>query len=151
MKILSASRPQGTKWYRISRQDLLGHMIDHDNPWVIEVLTSDKPLDDILDINSVGYGSFIEDDNLYYLVTDLEEININSELVDPEEAYEDYGFEALSQYIDNNPTDSVIGHITGDDINWNRQDIDGIAQRMLDVESFQDVVDYADELMIIRR
>lgn len=150
IKILAATNP--TQWYKITRDQLIRGMTDHDNLWVQEVLTSDEPLRDLFDVNSISYGSFVENDSLYYLITDGDYIAIgDNEDVDPESAYEDYGFDSLSGYIVNDTPFNIIADISGDDIAWNKLDIEAIAKSLLDVESFQDIVDNADELNIITR
>ena len=127
-------------------------MTDHDNIWVQEVLSSNEPLQDLINVDSVLYGSFIENDSLYYLVTNDDYIVIgDEETVIPEDAYNDYGFNALSGYIVNDAPDNIVSQISGDDFAWNTFDIEAIAKSLLDVESFQDVVDGADELNIITR
>lgn len=127
-------------------------MTDHDNIWVQEVLSSNEPLQDLINVDSVLYGSFIENDSLYYLVTNDDYIVIgDEETVIPEDAYNDYGFNALSGYIVNDAPDNIVSQISGDDFAWNTFDIEEIAKSLLDVESFQDVVDSADDLNIITR
>lgn len=127
-------------------------MTDHDNIWVQEVLSSNEPLQDLINVDSVLYGSFVENDALYYLVTNDDYIVIgDDETVEPEDAYNDYGFNALSGYIVNDTPDNIVSQISGDDFAWNTFDIEAIAKSLLDVESFQDVVDGADDLNIITR
>lgn len=152
MKIRITAAENTTKWYKITRDQLMRGMTDHDNIWVQEVLSSNEPLQDILNFDSDLYGSFVEDDSLYYLVTNDDYIIIgDDETVVPEDAYEDYGFNALSGYIVNDEPNSIVSQISGDDFAWNTFDIEEIAKSLLDVESFQEVVDSADDLNIIIR
>lgn len=152
MKIRITAATNTTQWYRITRDQLMRGMTDHDNIWVQEVLSSNEPLQDLINVDSVLYGSFIENDSLYYLVTNDDYIVIgDEETVIPEDAYNDYGFNALSGYIVNDAPDNIVSQISGDDFAWNTFDIEAIAKSLLDVESFQDVVDGADELNIITR
>lgn len=152
MKIRITAATNATQWYRITRDQLMQGMTDHDNIWVQEVLSSNEPLQDLINVDSVLYGSFIENDSLYYLVTNDDYIIIgDDENVIPEDAYNDYGFNALSGYIVNDTPSSIVSQISGDDFAWNTFDIEAIAKSLLDVESFQDVVDGADDLNIITR
>lgn len=152
MKIRVTAAENTTKWYKITRDQLMRGMTDHDNIWVQEVLSSNEPLQDLINVDSVLYGSFIENDSLYYLVTNDDYIVIgDDETVIPEDAYNDYGFNALSGYIVNDAPDNIVSQISGDDFSWNTFDIEAIAKSLLDVESFQDVVDGADDLNIITR
>lgn len=152
MKIRITAATNTTTWYKITRDQLMRGMTDHDNIWVQEVLSSNEPLQDIINVDSVLYGSFIENDSLYYLVTNDDYIVIgDDETVIPEDAYNDYGFNALSGYIVNDAPDNIVSQISGDDFAWNTFDIEEIAKSLLDVESFQDVVDSADDLNIITR
>lgn len=152
MKIRITAATNTTTWYKITRDQLMRGMTDHDNIWVQEVLSSNEPLQDLINVDSVLYGSFIENDSLYYLVTNDDYIVIgDDETVIPEDAYNDYGFNALSGYIVNDTPDNIVSQISGDDFSWNTFDIEAIAKSLLDVESFQDVVDGADDLNIITR
>lgn len=152
MKIRITAATNTTTWYKITRDQLMRGMTDHNNIWVQEVLSSNEPLQDLINVDSVLYGSFIENDSLYYLVTNDDYIVIgDDENVIPEDAYNDYGFNALSGYIVNDAPDNIVSQISGDDFAWNTFDIEAIAKSLLDVESFQDVVDGADDLNIITR
>lgn len=152
MKIRITATTNPSQWYKITRYQLMRSMTDHDNIWVQEVLSSDESLQDLINVDSVSYGSFVEDDSLYYLVTNGDYIIIgDDENVDPEDAYKDYGFDALSGYIVNDTPDNIVSQISGDDFAWSTFDIEAIAKSLLDVESFQGIVDGADELNIITR
>lgn len=152
MKIRITAATNTTTWYKITRDQLMRGMTDHDNIWVQEVLSSNEPLQDLINVDSVLYGSFIENDSLYYLVTNDDYIVIgDDETVIPEDAYNDYGFNALSGYIVDDTPNSIVSKISGDDFAWNTFDIEEIAKSLLDVESFQEVVDSADDLNIITR
>lgn len=152
MKIRITSAENTTKWYKITRDQLMRGMTDHDNIWVQEVLSSNEPLQDLINVDSGLYGSFVENDALYYLVTNDDYIVIgDDETVDPEDAYEEYGFNALSGYIVDDAPNSIVSKISGNDFAWNTFDIEEIAKSLLDVESFQEVVDGADDLNIITR
>lgn len=152
MKIRITSAENTTKWYKITRDQLMRGMTDHDNIWVQEVLSSNEPLQNLINVDSGLYGSFVENDSLYYLVTNDDYISIgDDETVEPEDAYEEYGFNALSGYIVDDTPNSIVSKISGEDFAWNTFDIEEIAKSLLDVESFQEVVDGADDINIITR
>lgn len=145
MRIYAAS--ESTVWYQLSKSDLLNNMTDKENVWVEEAIT-ENDLEDVFDLDSLD-GSFVEDDRLYYLVTDEAEIEINGENVIPENAYKELGKDAISSYIKTGASSSIIRRITGEDIAWGKLNLEDMCKDLLDVESLQTIFDDARDLNII--
>lgn len=145
MRIYAAS--ESTVWYQLSKSDLLNNMTDKENVWVEEAIT-ENDLEDVFDLDSLD-GSFVEDDRLYYLVTDEAEIEINGENVIPENAYKELGKDAISSYIKTSASSSIIRRITGEDIAWGKLNLEDMCKDLLDVESLQTIFDDARDLNIV--
>ena len=145
MRIYAASG--STVWYQLSKSDLLNNMTDKENVWVEEAIT-ENDLEDVFDLDSLD-GSFVEDDTLYYLVTDEAEIEINGKNVIPENAYKELGKDAISSYIKTGASANVIRRITGEDIAWGKLKLEDMCKDLLDVESLQTIFDDARDLDIV--
>lgn len=145
MRIYAAN--ESTVWYQLSKSDLLNNMTDKENVWVEEAIT-ENDLEDVFDLDSLD-GSFVEDDRLYYLVTDEAEIEINGENVIPENAYKELGKDAISSYIKTSASSSIIRRITGEDIAWGKLNLEDMCKDLLDVESLQTIFDDARDLNIV--
>lgn len=145
MRIYAAN--ESTVWYQLSKSDLLNNMTDKENVWVEEAIT-ENDLEDVFDLDSLD-GSFVEDDRLYYLVTDEAEIEINGENVIPENAYKELGKDAISSYIKTGASSIIIRRITGEDIAWGKLNLEDMCKDLLDVESLQTIFDDARDLNIV--
>lgn len=107
----------GTVWYKASYikiKNALGDAIPDVNPWIS--IYFDRENFKSIDFNHNLWGSFVEGDDLYICVTDGYDIEINGEMVDPEQAYELYGLKALSDYIQPATDQIITSKITDDEM-----------------------------------
>lgn len=128
--ITAATEDGGTKYYKISRDDLASSMSSrYDNvwtDWLLENRFEESIIDDVL-----FDGSSIKGDDLYYCITDYLPIDVDGEEVNPEEALALYSLSSLSEYIVESVPDSVLKKISEDDFNWGSVDIEDVAIALL--------------------
>ncbi len=103
--VIKAAQQIGTVFYRISEDDI-DNVLDYskNNLFLVEAFKMYGL--NAFDIRRL-WGSIIDGDYLYLCKTDGQEIQIGDELVDPEEALEEYGVESCQEYIQP-ANDSII-------------------------------------------
>ncbi len=95
---VSPAKNSGTTFYSASADDIIEAYGDVTlNVWVRKAFI-ERGLDAI-DYDSNLFGSKVIDDVLYICVTDGQDIEVDGELVNPEEALEIYTPDELSKYI----------------------------------------------------
>lgn len=96
---ITGATETGTTFIMITLDQFLDAMDDESvNIW-IRAYVADKGFG-VIDFVRNLYGSAVIDDVLYLCKTDLQDIVVNGELVDPESALDNYSIYDLSPYID---------------------------------------------------
>lgn len=146
---ITAASETGTHFYKIALSDLIDSLNENEgNIWLIYALQEYGW--NALDINHNFYGSAIIDDIFYLCVTDGHEIEINNQLEDPETIIENFGIDAISNYISEVSDDIIHRYITPYEMNFKQIDIDNLAIHMLEDDySFLDIVKSAKDADII--
>lgn len=80
------------------------------------------------------YGSFEYGDDFYLCVTDEYPIIIDGEEVQPEYAYEDYGFDAIANLVQPSTPEIILKYFTTYELE--DFDIDEVADRMMNREGY---------------
>lgn len=149
MKIIRSNMntSRGTTYYRCSLSEIIDSLSDTDaNPWIISELSNYGW--DAIDFKHNLFGSRIIDGILYICETNGQDISVNGNNIDPETALNEYSLEDLSNYITKADDKIISSKITGYEIQF--KDIDTTAIHLIESGiSFQDVVQYADELNLI--
>lgn len=141
---IAASSDYGTKFYAASLDQILNVLNndEHSNVWVKYVLT--KQGLSALDMKEHFYGSAVFGDTLYICKTDGKDILVDGKHINPEEAFDKYDPEDLTDYIEDASDEVISDSITHYELKFN--DVDGIAKEMLDsghsiVEMFNDALE----------
>ena len=134
---------QGTIFYRISLDEVIDYYSDPKrNVWVwksfVELGWNCINFDNSL------FGSYVDGSDLYLCVTDGVEIDVDGVAVNPEEAFDDYDIEDLSDYILPGDDGIIKRYIGEDEIKTPL--FDKWAGEIIDAGyEFTDMVKYANE------
>lgn len=140
-RYVKASTMSGTVFYELTPADIIEHSLYSDNCWFVGALNSYR-LGDIIDLNNLPIGSFASQDNLYICETDGSPIVIDGNEYDVNEVDINDVSEVI-EYVDDNAPDSVYRMITDSDIIWRNVPRGKLAQRLLDDNSLDKVVNDA--------
>ena len=143
----SFDQTDGTKWYRITKEQLLKYNLWRSNVWIKERI-SQYPLDEVLNLDSLE-GSIVEEDQLYLMVSDFDDIEVNGEMINPLDAIEEFGLKGLENYIVQEAPVDVVHSIIDSDISWRGIDINQFAKDLLDDYDLKLVAQDAEEIGLI--
>lgn len=145
----TAALETGTHFYTVTLPDLIDSLNENEgNIWLIYALQEYGW--NALDTDHNFYGSAIVDDIFYLCVTDGHEIEINNKLEDPETVIEEFGINAIANYLSEISDDIIHRYITPYEMNFNQIDINNLAIRMLEDDyTFLDLVKYAKDADIV--
>lgn len=135
----------GTTYYKTNLGDILNaFMSDEHNVWIYAIL--DKYGYDALDIENNLFGSAIIGDDLYICKTDGEYILVDGEYIDPENAIDYAGVDAISDYIEDATDDIIFRYISEYELATDILDIEELAMDLIESgESFERIAnDYFD-------
>lgn len=108
--VMQASSVLGTSYYKISLEDIIKSI---DSNRVNLFLKYAMNMYGLSAINlDTLFGSKIIDNTLYLCVTNGQDIEVNGDLVDPENALENYTLEDLDTYISEASDRCILSHIT---------------------------------------
>ena len=109
-KIIASEDIAGTVFYKVTPELLNEYMDEPDLNLYVKQELIDRGFAAI-DIKKL-YGSAEIDGDLYICVTDYNDIEVDGNLVDPEEALEEYSVDQLQQYIQPATLDILHSNIT---------------------------------------
>ena len=89
---------KGTAFYEITLDDMIKHFSKKSENCIVWKSLETFGLD-ALDMEDSLFGSHIEGDTLYLCVTDGKMIKVKGREISPEYAFDEFGVEALSDYI----------------------------------------------------
>lgn len=136
--ITAAEMGQRTVWYEADL-DMVRNALREENLILYGAIQT-HGFDAIKDIDMNIPGSYIDDveDRIYICVTDGSQVVVDGEEVDPDEAMEEYGPEALEGYILPATNQMIVNKLTSYEIN--NYDLDLVAQDLMDESySFIDI------------
>lgn len=137
----------GTTFYIVTKDQIENNISPKNNIW-IKYRLRDYPLEESLNLDYLD-GSRVIDDILYYCDTNYEEITVNGEQVNPEEALFQYSLEDLATYISEDTPNSVLKTFTENEISWKDIDISEFAKELLETDSLEDVARDAESIGLI--
>lgn len=122
----------GTEVYQLTREGILENSDWKDNIWFEYALS--RPLDTIIESNTLGDYQTYDKDSIYVMYTDGEPVSDgNVTLDDPLDLFDRYDPEAFSAFLDVKPaTLSQYKLITDSDIEWGRLNFDKVANILSD-------------------
>ena len=145
--IKAAIDDQPTKFYKISKDNLIENSLWSDNVW-FQLRIRNFDLEDALRLDSLE-GSFVYEDDLYFMVSDYKAVEIDGREVEPEYLSSEFDFDQLEQFIDFNPSKDIIRKITDLDINWKDLNVDEAAKSLIDDYGLAKVAEDAQEVGLI--
>lgn len=107
--MITSATNSGTTYYKADLNDVKKIVDGNSNLFVIYSIF-EHGFDDI-QIDQMP-GSYIDGDTIYVCFTNGQDININGEDVDPENAIEEFGLEALSAFVQDAPEDIIISELS---------------------------------------
>ena len=121
---------QRTVWYEADL-DMVRNALREENLILYGAIQT-HGFDAIKDIDMNIPGSYIDDveGRIYICVTDGSQVVVDGEEVDPDEAMEEYGPEALAGYIFPATNQMIVNKLTSYEIN--NYDLDLVAQDLMD-------------------
>lgn len=136
--ITAAEIDQPTAWYEADL-DMVRNALLEENLILYGAIQT-HGFDAIKDIDMNIPGSYIDDatDRIYICVTDGSQVIVDGEEVDPDDAMEEYGPEAMQEYIFPATNQMIVSKLTSYEIN--NYDLDLVAQDLMDESySFIDI------------
>lgn len=142
--IFAAENTNGTIFWKTDL-DQIQEALEDSNPFIRVALSLDGYK--AIDFRYNLFGSYVDGDTLYICQTNYDPIMVNGEETNPETAMEDFGPEALSNYIQDASDDIVRRYITIYEVT--NFDVDEVATELIqDGYSFRELIDYYNDLDI---
>lgn len=138
----------GTTFYHATLEDVTETLRKQDANIILRHLLDDRGFN-ALDFDNHFFGGGVYDDELYICITDGQDIDVDGDLIFPEDALEEFGPEALSAYIEEATPEVIHRNVTTYELK--PFDIDEVAKNMINsgVYDFLDVVKAAQDADII--
>lgn len=142
-RTVTAATTSGTTYYKTDLKQVLDTLKNKLNIFCWKSLETYGFSCIDFDVNL--FGSYVDGDELYICTTDGEDIPVNSKLVDPENAMQNFDLKDLSPYIRPATPDIIERYITPYEVSI--PDIDKAAKDLMDDKyTFADLVDAYEEI-----
>lgn len=145
---ITAANSLGTQFVHATLDDVIRALKnDHkSNEILIYLLERDGFY--ALDFDNNFYGGYADDDNIYICITDGEDIEVEGELVYPEDAIDKFGVDAVADYTREATEHDITFRITGYELKpFSMEDV--AIDMLNDGYSFNAICDAADDIGIL--